>query len=477
MMAPKSSSSDCPPRYSTARNRSRVTYGPKVAETASLLGLELMPWQRHVADIALEVDSSTGQLAYREVVLTVPRQSGKTTLQLAVMVHRALGFGGPQNIVYTAQDRNHALLKWADEHVPALQRSQLNRLFTVRRQRGAEAVMWANGSRHSITAPSETAGHSQTLDCAMVDEGWARTDDRLEQGLSPTMITRPQPQLWVVSTAGTASSTWLRSKVDAGRAAPQGRRTAYFEWSADPLADPADPETWRSCMPALGHTIAEDTIQAEYDRLDRDAFIRSYLNVWADEAPRLEWLVISEAEWQACLDPRSQPVGRVALALDITPDRQWASIAAAGRRADGLLHVELVEHRAGTAWVVERLTALIEKWSPYCLVIDAGSAAGALIPELEAAGVRITRPAVREVAGASAALFDETRPETLGVRHLGQVPLTRAVAGAAQRPLADAWTWNRRGSTVVISPLVACSLASWGLVAHSRPLQLFVTTG
>jgi phage terminase large subunit-like protein len=433
-----------------------------------------MPWQAEVLDTSLEIDPDTGDLAYREVVLTVPRQSGKTTLQLAVMVHRALGFGGPQNIVYTAQDRNHALLKWSDEHVPALQRSQLSRLFTIRRQRGAEAVMWANGSRHSITAPTENAGHSQTLDLAMVDEAWATRDDKLEQGLSPTMITRKSAQIWVVSTAGTAASTWLRSKVDAGRLAPQGRRTAYFEWSADPESDPADPATWQTCMPALGHTITQENIQAEYDRLDRDAFMRSYLNVWGDEMPAAEWLVISEAEWQACLDPQSQPVGRVALAVDVTPDRQWASIAAAGRRADGLTHVELVEHRVGTGWVIERLTGLIQKWSPMCVVVDPGSAAGALIPALEAAAVQLVKPTVRDVAGASAALFDATRPETLSVRHLGQVPLTRAVAGAVQRPLADSWTWNRRGSTVVISPLVAASLAGWGLVSHVRPLQLFV---
>ena len=51
----------------------RSTYGPRVAQTARLLGLELMPWQQFVADVALEVDLSTGLLAYREVVLTVPR--------------------------------------------------------------------------------------------------------------------------------------------------------------------------------------------------------------------------------------------------------------------------------------------------------------------------------------------------------------------------------------------------------------------
>ena len=71
--ARRRSLSSCPPRFSTARNLLRSTYGPRVAQTARLLGLELMPWQQFVADVALEVDPSTGRLAYREVVLTVPR--------------------------------------------------------------------------------------------------------------------------------------------------------------------------------------------------------------------------------------------------------------------------------------------------------------------------------------------------------------------------------------------------------------------
>jgi hypothetical protein len=67
-------------------------------------------------------------------------------------------------------------------------------------------------------------------------------------------------------------------------------------------------------MPALGYTVAEDMIRAEYARLDSDAFLRSYLNVWPDEAPHPEWLLIGEEDWLALADPRSQIVGRPAFA-------------------------------------------------------------------------------------------------------------------------------------------------------------------
>ena len=48
--------------------------------------------------------------------------------------------------------------------------------------------------------------------------------------------------------------------------------------SAPTDADPADPATWWACIPSLGYTVTEDAIRAEHDRLDRDAFARSYLN-------------------------------------------------------------------------------------------------------------------------------------------------------------------------------------------------------
>ncbi len=186
--------------------------------------------------------------------------------------------------------------------------------------------------------------------------------------------------------------------------------------------------------------------------------------------------MIAEADWQACLDPRSVIAGRPALAVDVTPDRAWSSIAAAGRRPDGLVHVEVIEHRAGTTWVAERLAALVERHSPTAVVIDPGSAAGALLPAIEAAGIDVTRTTARDAAAAAGMFYDATRPDVATVRHLGQVQLTAAVAGAVQRPLADAWSWSRRGSTVCITPLVACSLALWG---HSRApgLQLFVRAG
>jgi len=473
LLAP-SSTRTCPPRWATPRNPDRATLGPRVAEVAAMLGTPFMPWQQDVVDTALEVDPDTGRLFYGEINETVPRQSGKTTEILAVMVHRARAWARSR-ILYTAQTRNHARAKWEDEHVPVLEASPLRKQFRVRKSNGNEAIRWRNGSTHGISSLTEKAGHGDVLDLAVIDEAFAQEDARADQGLRPTMITRPEPQLWVVSTAGTGKSVYLRRKVDAGRLRCDlglPSRVAYFEWSAPPDADPADPRTWWACMPALGHTITEERIRVEFDSMKLEDFRRAYLNQWQDETPD-EWLVISQAAWQALADPASAPVGRVAFAVDMMWDRSWAAVGVAGRRGDGLLHVEvpgrdnLLDHRRGTAWVVPRVLELVSQWQPCAVVVDPGGPAASLIPELEAAGVELVKPTTRDAAQACGAFYDAcgANPEVTDpawLRHLGQAPLTAALAGARAQPLGDMWKWARKGLSVDICPLVAVTLAAWG---------------
>lgn len=436
---------------------------------ATLLGTPLMPWQRHVLDVALEMDPATGHLAYREVDLTVPRQSGKTLLLLCLMVHRALSFGSRQNILYTAQTRNDARKKWQKEHVYTLEHSPFAPMISVGYNNGNEHILWQNGSTHGIVAPTEKASHGETLDLGAIDEAFAQVDARVEQAMRPAMITRPDAQLWVVSTAGTDKSVYLRGKVEAGRARCDLGLTdavAYFEWSAPEDSDPADPATWWGCMPALGHTVQERAIRTEYESMDSPEFRRAYLNQWPDAFPIDA--VIDSATWGALKDAGSATEDPVSFAADVTPDRSYASIAVAGRRRDGRMHIEVVENARGTEWVVPRLLELRSKWNPCAIAVDGAGPAGSLIASLEAAGVEVLKPSARDAARACGALYDAAIQGQL--RHRDQPELNAALAGAKRRELGDAWAWARKNVAVDISPLVAVTLAAWG---HDTQAHLF----
>jgi len=110
-----------------------------------------MPWQRQVINVASEL-LPNGLPAYREVRVKVPRQSGKTTLQLVMELDRCLYWGPGQRCIYTAQDRNNSRLKW-EEQADFLLATPLRDALDVRRQTGLERIIVpATGSTIGITA-------------------------------------------------------------------------------------------------------------------------------------------------------------------------------------------------------------------------------------------------------------------------------------------------------------------------------------
>lgn len=266
-------------------------------QTAARLGTGFMPWQELVADTALEHDD--GRLAYRDVVVTVPRQSGKTTLLLAAVVHRMLAAPG-QRVAYGAQTRLAARGKLFDTLWPMLRRSPLGGLFRLVRGMGAESLRCSNGSILTLLSAEESAGHGETLDLVVLDECWALTA-AVEQAVRPALVTRPNGQLWSLSTAGTERSAWWRSKVEAGRLAVTSgldSGVAYFEWSAADGVDVSDPEAWWSFMPALGHTIDEDVVAADLAAMAPAEWRRAYANQWPDESQE-GWQTIDRDAWRA----------------------------------------------------------------------------------------------------------------------------------------------------------------------------------
>jgi hypothetical protein len=159
-------------------------------------------------------------------------------------------------------------------------------------------------------------------------------------------------------------------------------------------------------------------------------------------------------------DPESQTSGRIVLAVDVPPDRSGASIAVAAERLDGSQHLELIEHRVRLSDVAARLADLQSRHNPYTVVLDPGSSAGSLIPDLERLDVRVSLVSMREYGQACGALYDGVVAEQ--VHHISQPPLDAAILAAKRRTLGDAWAWDRKDGTD-ISPLVAVTLAKHGL--------------
>ncbi len=303
-------SAPCKPRFCTPPT-SRPNLAAGIGKTAELLGFAtplgpgLMPWQHEVNAVTTE-QTPEGRFAYRQVVIEVMRQQGKTVDLLAMMIARALRRPGTQ-IAYTAQTHKDARKRLLDTWWPVIERSKLRRFIDVRRGSGSEAYLFRNGSMLSLVSSTQVSGHGDSLDLGVIDEAWAQSDDHLEQAMRPAMMTR-DAQLWIVSAAGTETSEYFRAKVTDGRARAEMGVTengCYIGYSAADDEDPADPAVWRRRMPALGITVSEETVRADLELMDLAEFRRAYLCQWPEVA-RPGWDVIGQDEWNACANPAAR---------------------------------------------------------------------------------------------------------------------------------------------------------------------------
>lgn len=465
----------CGARYFTPRTPSRKTYGPEVSKVSAALGTPFMPWQNMLVDTALEVDPATGLLAYRFVIFKVPRQAGKTTLTLGVAVHRAIAFaklnGMPQSIIYTAQTAQDAFKKWSD------QSDQLIDILGDRRahKRGGNntpTLTFANGSEYRPISVTKKSGPSQSNDLLFYDEAWGHEDGKIEAGLGPTTIARRQPQSWIYSNAGTRESAWWRGKWTMGRElALEGNTTdgiAYFEWSGDredPDYDPASPEYAAKHHPAAGITIDLAGFKAEYRAMlanpdeGLEGYERAYLNLEPEELTEV-WQVVTRDQWSGTGDDSSALVGARAFALDVANDRAWASIAWAGDNQDGLPHAELIKHERNTRWIIPYLVEKLARNRTDTIAVVAGSQAAVMQDDLEQAGLNVLLLSRADYAAACAKFYDGIVDGNLRHRATNQAPLASAISGAAWGT-GDARVWSRVKSTTDISPLVACTVATW----------------
>lgn len=459
----------CSPRFATRRSPDRKSFGGRIARVAEVMGKPLMPWQQLVADVGGEL-LDDGRPAFREVWITVPRQSGKTTLVLAWETDRVLNWPSaePQRVIYSAQNGNEAAKKLITEQGPLLRRSPFRvAVEQVYKGAGNEAITWKNGARIDILRDSESAGHGKTLDLAVADEAFADTDDRREQAFLPAMATRRFAQILGLSTAGTDASLYLKRKVELGRHAVEtgaDSGIAYFEWAADPGADPDDPDVWWSCMPALGHTIDEDVVRHARRTMSDGDFRRAFLNQWT----AVEDQAIPVEAWQAVVGDDVNLNDRLTFAVDCNPERSWSSIVA----VDSSGAVEVIEHQPGTGWVAGRAAELASRWRAE-FAVDASGPAGSLIPDLERAGVRVTALGSGDLVKACGLFFDRVVAGQVRVRRHNA--LTAAVGGAKKKSTGDAWRWDRRGPDVDVSPLVAATVGLWMVASRNQATPGFVS--
>ena len=435
---------------------------------AASVGLNLDPWQQLVLQGACG-ERADGKWSAFEVAVISPRQNGKNGI-LEARELAGLFLFGEQLILHSAHEFKTAqeafrrvlnLVETSDElH---------KRVARVRTSHGEEGIELRTGARLRFIARSTGSGRGFSGDCVILDESYALSAQAMG-ALLPTLSARPNPQVWYTSSAGKRDSSQLMLVRDRGRAGGDPG-LAYFEWSAPLNAPVDDVNAWAQANPALGIRIDAEFVQRELAALPLAEFRRERLGIWDDESAGADWVIPVES-WTACADPASEIEDPVVFAPDVSFDRAWASISAAGQRSDGLHAVEVIDYRRGTSWVAPRLAELVQRHGALAVGLDPGGPCGSLIPELEGLGVPLVLMSARDIAQGCGAFFDGVVQGTL--RHRDQAELSAAVAAARKRPLGDAWAWARKDAVSEITTLISATVAlrTYSEATSTRPVDV-----
>jgi hypothetical protein len=471
------------------------TYGHQVATVAGRLRLPPMPHQRHVFDVAYELDpESPEDLWYTEADVWVMRQCGKTMgILFPVIVHRLTmmprRIGGRQRAAFTMQDRQETRRKLEIDLIPQLVEASdsFRRITNPKGRPGRSTLEWKsslnNGGEHLlfgqgnymlIETPSKRAGHGGTLDVKAADEVRFGTDDRLEASAGPSQITRRSRQLWVASTAGDEDSWYMWPKVLAGRCRVERgdteTRVCSFEWALPEEADLHDPEVWYEYHPAVGHTIQVDDILDELrkaedspDESKIDTFRQEYANQWVRHpviGDVVHEVVVDLQMWAQRTVPSSSAFERPrALGISVADDGRSASIAVAGWNLAGQAQVKVLDLKPGTFWIEQALAEYRDEWGPTVVTYNAGGPTAAIEGPIARGAGRVDVEPVRGQSYTAACKafvtgFDEGR-----YRHLDQAWLNDAVEGARKKQRGTAWLWDMQQSMADITPLDAATVA------------------
>lgn len=450
-----------PPRAGTTPTPDVATFGDDVARWHLAISQQhLLPWQRYVADVAGELDPATGLRRFDTVFVKVPRQQGKSWLLEAQMVaaaHRP----GRRIVVYCAQGADMSSLRIVKElgevKLPSV--PVLRDRFVVRRARGQSWIEFADLSRIQAVASNDKAGHGLTVDDVVIDEAFSFKDLSIINALQPTTLTRPDPQLWIVSTPGDGDDALMLHYEDAAAAALNDPDTAMavFDWSATEDDDRADPAVWARVMPALGHTIDTPRVRSLLATTAPAEFDRAYL---ARRPTASTTAALDLEAWHACRNPHPPltPAGEVTVAVELDPERSHGVIAVACRTDRGV--GVLVDRQPGTRWLTDAVMALAHRHgiTVFDVWADRRSGLGGIIDELAGRGIKVHEVTAGDVASAAGLLYDLTVARELV--HDDQLALTDAARGSRRRPLGDAWTFSKLDSTTDVAPLAAVALAA-----------------
>lgn len=437
-------------------------------------GHTLDGWQEdllcRLTELFPEGHPRAGQLRFRQVLLCLPRQQGKTELAAALGLMMMLARPGGYIAGIAATAEQARLVYRRAMNVITQNRALAKRMDALTETRGIRAK---DGAQYEIKASKSAALQGLPIDLAIIDEVHL-VPGQLWTDLLNGTGSRPDTLVAGISTAGDDNSTLLKdlySKVESG----EDDRLGFFIFES-PEARVPDSDTellsWLEVSnPALAcGRLDGENVLADVRGLPPNDAVRYRLNRFVSATDAF----ITPDQWRQCgRGDEGFPAGRPVIAVDRTPDWGHACVTATVTDADGLLWTEVVASM--TQPDIDRLEALCLQLTDHQashFAVD-GYGLKALADRLKRRGLPVRTLSLADVANASSLFYAKVIQRK--VRHAGDPLLSAQIPRTARKNVNDGFRVSRADSGSEIDAVMSTVFGVY--VAESAPddaEQLFV---
>lgn len=439
-----------------------TSYGFALCEfSENILGAPLDPWQRFAA-IHMGELLEDGRPRFRQVLIMVSRQNGKTTLLKAASLYWLFVERTPL-VLGTSTSLDHAREVWEKAATDAENSPILSEYVqSVRRANGEQTITTTDNCRYKIAPANRRGGRSLSIDRLIIDELREHDSWDAYNAAIPAMNARPFGQAVFLSNQGDSRAIVLEAlrdsairQINTGEGDP---RLGLFEWSAPDGCDLMDEEAWKAANPNLGYRLDRDAIAGPAARAveaggqEETGFRTEML---CQRVDRLDPAVDSRG-WADCADPapmdgmKTRPV----MVFDISPDGMHATLAVAAQiEGADKVRVELVQSWRGAGCITEfrrELPGWIEKVRPSMLGWFPMGPAAAMAADMAASKMRSWPPAgvkieeIRDAPAVCMGFAEAIRGRT--ILHSDQPLLNDHVIGVQRLTTGDRWVFSRKGA-------------------------------
>lgn len=465
-----------------------------------ILHIDLYPWQRWLLIHAFEIVGSfqgSWHFRFRTVLTLVARQNGKTSLSKVIAAFFLFALC-VRLVIGTSTNLEAAEEVWEGVVDIAQESPDLSGYVErVYRSAGNKTLALTGGGRYKVATANRRGGRGKSGDLVLLDELREHQTWDAYDAVSNTTMARPNGIVWCISNAGDASSCvlrFLRTQAHMALGDPDGICADYaderdmepddtlgiFEWSCAPETDCMSVDAWAQANPALGYGLLTLRALKSASKKPHASFLTENLCQWVTTRHDS---MFPEGAWEAGIDASSRIAedSPVVYGVDVSADRQHASIAVVGLRADGDYHGELIAYRGGLGWLQDAFQRLATNAQPGHTVRIAAQGRGAPVSAMldivgAVDGIEIVRCEGRDVAGWCGLLWDAVcacsdggDEDVTPLRHIKQPRLDLAAQTAMARKMGDgAWAWDRAGSEEDASPIVALTMAFGAFVAPGK---------